>query len=421
MVSEACLSSILGEPRSETENESFIDFKLGDQVVKVGSGVTPTGGSRVYKKHGRKFLRSQNVGWGTLDLSDIAYIDEETHKSFAGTEIREGDVLLNITGASIGRCAIADSLIAGGNVNQHVCIIRTSTDNLDPGYLKYFLLSTSGQRQIDSFQAGGNREGLNFGQIRSFIVRAPLRVQKQRAIALALSDVDSLIQSLDGLIAKKRDLKQGAMQLLLAGKKRLPGFSGAWQTTSLGVLCKSISDGTHFTPRYVDSGIPFYSVENVTQGNFSNTKYITAQEHELLIRRCKPERGDILLTRIGSLGDTKLIDWDVNASIYVSLALLKLKSDVCPEYIYAYTKSRRFVTDIERRSLLNAAPKKINMNEIEKVTILIPPTRDEQEKIGNMLLEMARELEALEAKLRKTRLLKQGMMQSLLTGQRRLV
>ena len=102
---------------------------LGGIVTKVGSGITTTGGEKVYKKEGRPFLRSQNVGWGYLLFDDIAFIDEETHQSFSNTEIKLDDVLLNITGASIGRCAVADERLIGGNVNQHVCIIRVDVSS----------------------------------------------------------------------------------------------------------------------------------------------------------------------------------------------------------------------------------------------------------------------------------------------------
>src|SRR5205085_4166295 len=164
---------------------------LGDRVTKVGSGITPTGGEKVYKKEGRPFLRSQNVGWGSLLLDDIAFIDDETHGSFSSTEINLDDVLLNITGASIGRSAVADVRLLGGNVNQHVCIIRTDANKLNPYYLNFFLLSENGQKQIDSFQAGGNRQGLNFGQIKSFQIPLP-SLPEQRSIVTVLSDVDAL-------------------------------------------------------------------------------------------------------------------------------------------------------------------------------------------------------------------------------------
>jgi len=207
--------------------EDWDDISLGDKTIKVGSGITPRGGEKRYKSEGLPFIRSQNIGWGILLMDDIVFIDNETHESFKSTEIEKEDIFLNITGASIGRSAIADENVIGGNVNQHVCIIRTKKDQLNPEYLMYFLLSDQGQKQIDSFQAGGNRQGLNFGQIRSFNLSLP-PLPEQTAIAAALSDTDALITALERLIAKKRDIKQAAMQELLTGRRRLPGFDGDW-------------------------------------------------------------------------------------------------------------------------------------------------------------------------------------------------
>ena len=128
--------------------------------------MTPRGGESVYKSEGHPFVRSQNVGLGHLILDDIAYIDENTHQRQKNTELQLDDVLLNITGASIGRSALVNQQIVGGNVNQHVCIIRANK-KLIPSFLCNFLLSQYGQKQIESFQAGGNRQGLNFEQIKS--------------------------------------------------------------------------------------------------------------------------------------------------------------------------------------------------------------------------------------------------------------
>lgn len=186
--------------------------ELGCKTKKVGSGITPTGGDKNYKAAGRPFVRSQNVSWGSLILNDVAYIDEETHSSFSATEIQKDDVLLNITGASIGRSAVANHLIEGGNVNQHVCIIRTKKKELNPFFLNQFLISQFGQNQIDSFQAGGNRQGLNFAQIRSFSVPMPPKIEEQQKIADCLSSIDELVtaqtQKLDALKAHKKGLMQ---------------------------------------------------------------------------------------------------------------------------------------------------------------------------------------------------------------------
>lgn len=188
------------------------EYELGLLTTKIGSGITPLGGEKNYKTEGRPFVRSQNVGWGELILNDVAFIGEETHKSFDSTEIKEFDVLLNITGASIGRSAIADSRIVGGNVNQHVCIIRVVLSELNPVLLNQFLISDRGQKQINSFQAGGNRQGLNFAQIRSFSIPLPPEVDEQNRIANCLSSLDALIsvqrQEIDALKAHKKGLMQ---------------------------------------------------------------------------------------------------------------------------------------------------------------------------------------------------------------------
>mgnify|MGYP000525202524 FL=1 len=177
---------------------------IGELTIKVGSGVTPRGGEAVYKTEGHPFVRSQNVGLGQLLLDDIAYIDEDTHQRQKNTELQLDDVLLNITGASIGRSAIATKEIAGGNVNQHVCIIRTQ-DNLISSFLCNFLLSSYGQKQIDSFQAGGNRQGLNFEQIKSIKIAIPT-VNEQYKIAQLLQLVEGRIATQNKIIDKLQSL-----------------------------------------------------------------------------------------------------------------------------------------------------------------------------------------------------------------------
>ena len=192
----------------------WADRELGTMTTKVGSGITPLGGDKNYKVTGRPFIRSQNVGWGELLLDDVAFIDEETHSSFDATEIVESDVLLNITGASIGRSAITDARIVGGNVNQHVCIIRVKRDELNPVLLNQFLISERGQKQIGSFQAGGNRQGLNFAQIRAFTIPVPPTDKEQKRIADGLSTLDARIAAEKEKLAALKTHKQGLMQQL---------------------------------------------------------------------------------------------------------------------------------------------------------------------------------------------------------------
>lgn len=185
--------------------EEWKKTKIGDITSKVGSGVTPKGGSAVYKTSGHLFIRSQNVGNGCFLLDDVAYIDEATHKKQINTELKDGDVLLNITGASIGRTTVVNKNVEGGNVNQHVCIIRLLED-YSPNYICNYLLSYGGQKQIDSFQTGGNREGLNFEQIRSIKFFIP-SFREQSKIASLLSLLEERIATQNKIIEDLKKLK----------------------------------------------------------------------------------------------------------------------------------------------------------------------------------------------------------------------
>lgn len=194
---------------------------IGELTIKVGSGVTPRGGETVYKSEGHPFVRSQNVGLGHLILDDIAYIDEDTHQRQKNTELQLDDVLLNITGASIGRSALVNQQIVGGNVNQHVCIIRANK-KLIPSFLCNFLLSQYGQKQIESFQAGGNRQGLNFEQIKSIKIGLP-SVEEQKKIADLLLLIEQRITTQNKIIEDLKKLKSAIYQELfsnLQGEKK---------------------------------------------------------------------------------------------------------------------------------------------------------------------------------------------------------
>ena len=190
-----------------------------------------------------------------------------------------------------------------------------------------------------------------------------------------------------------------------------------WAVRQLGD-CVNVYDGTHQTPNYVPVGIPFYSVENVTANNFSHTKHISPNEHKILTSRYKIQKGDILMTRIGSIGVCKYVDWDVDASFYVSLALLK-PYNIDALYLSMASNATYFIDSILLNSLQFAIPQKINLGNISNVKILVPPIA-EQRAIAEALSDVDGLIAALDKKIAKKRLLKQGAMQQLLTGKKRL-
>lgn len=176
--------------------------KIKSGVTKIGSGKTPSGGAETYTDSGVIFLRSQNVYDCTLNLESPTYISPEVDATMKSTRVLSDDVLLNITGGSIGRCSIVPKTLGLANVNQHVCIIRTNPLIFLPKYMQYFWVSTLGHLAIDLYQTGGNREGMSADAIRNTpIPYAPLNEQKEIADYL-----DAKCAEIDGLIAKKEQL-----------------------------------------------------------------------------------------------------------------------------------------------------------------------------------------------------------------------
>ena len=393
--------------------------RLDDLTTRVGSGITPTGGKRVYVTAGRPFVRSQNVGWGILDLRDLAFITDETHALFAASEIKEGDVLLNITGASIGRSAVADSSVACGNVNQHVCEIRPDPDQLDSYFLNGYLLSAAGQRQIDSFQAGGNRQGLNYSQIRSFLVPQP-SLTEQRAIAAAWSDVDALLDGLDRLLAKKRDLKQAAMQQLLTGQTRLPGFSGKWEMKRLGSIAQ-IQRGA--SPRPIGSPVWFDENSSIGWVRISDVTrtgmylHQTAQRLSPLgVQHSRPVScGSLIMSICATVGRPIITGIDV--CIHDGFVVL---DNLQANRQFVYYVLRSIESEWSKHGQ-TGSQMNLNTSLIKDTKVFVPPKLAEQTAIATVLHDMDAEIAALKARRDKTRNLKQAMMQELLTGRTRLV
>jgi type I restriction enzyme S subunit len=411
---------------------------IDECTSKVGSGKTPTGGSSVYVDSGRPFIRSQNVGWGKLDLSDVAFISEAIHLTFTGSELQESDILLNITGASIGRCAKADETIEGGNVNQHVCIIRTDRHKLLPTLLVELINSALGQNQIDSYQAGGNREGLNFSQVRQLRFAIPSFEKEQTAIANALSDVDALISELEKLIAKKQAIKTATMQQLLTGRTRLPQFAlreddthkgtksselgeipEDWEVVTLGDVGQTVIGLTYSPNDVADFGTLVLRSSNVQNGKlaYANNVYVNMALPERVIVK----QGDILVcVRNGSrqlIGKCALIDKNAVGSAFGAfMSIFRTK--------YSLFMFYQFQSDLIQNQInetMGATINQITNKDMSGFMITLPLDEKEQTAIATILSDMDEEIQALEQRLSKTRQIKQGMMQELLTGRTRLV
>ena len=188
---------------------------------KIGSGKTPKGGAGVYVNDGIMLIRSQNVHFGGLRLADVVYIDTATDSGMSGSRVKEGDVLLNITGASLGRCCVAFLDGSDANVNQHVCIVRPNQQRDNPSYLAYSMESHSLQDQIFNSENGVSRDAINFEQIADLILMMPALVE-QRAIVSYLdgetAKFDALIKKVREAIKRLNELRAALISAAVAGR-----------------------------------------------------------------------------------------------------------------------------------------------------------------------------------------------------------
>jgi type I restriction enzyme, S subunit len=196
-------------------------------VSKIGSGVTPSGGSSVYQTSGTPLLRSQNIHFDGLKLDDVAYITDKIDEGMSNSRIQENDVLLNITGASIGRCFYVPEGFGRGNVNQHVCILRPIIQKIHVQFLYYQMRSLVGQVQINLQQTGANREGLNFEQLKNFQIPIPLATQEQTEIVHHIKVATDLIENkktkTEKLIELLTEYRTALISEVVTGKIKVVG------------------------------------------------------------------------------------------------------------------------------------------------------------------------------------------------------
>jgi type I restriction enzyme S subunit len=255
--------------------------------------------------------------------------------------------------------------------------------------------------------------------LQDFPIEIPKKPEEQEKIASCLSSLDEVISAHSQKLELLKAHKKGLLQNLFpqegekVPKLRFKEFEkdGEWKKTILGKISSAIFDGTHQTPKYTEEGIPFFSVENIVSGK--KNKFISREDYLEATSKNKPEKGDILITRIGNIGFSTVVDWDYEFSIYVTLAVIKQSDIFISHYLNGYFQSDYYQKEIRRKSLLNAAPMKINMNELQKTKVLLPPTKSEQQKIAFCLSSLDELILAQTEKIEQLKQHKKGLMQGL--------
>ena len=218
---DALRKSIIHSFFSNQSNAS--NERVKDVAARITSGVTPEGGASGYLDSGIPLLRSQNVHFDGLRLDDVAFISAETHAGMSGSQVKSRDVLLNITGASIGRCTFVPDGFGEGNVNQHVCIIRPGP-RVDHRFLAAFLSSPMGQDQILSTFTGASRQGLSHSDLGLIRIPFPkLHVQQEVVVKIEQHDGqhDQLHRCIDSQIATLTAYRKSLIHECVTGQRRI--------------------------------------------------------------------------------------------------------------------------------------------------------------------------------------------------------
>lgn len=345
------------------------------------------------RSFGSLVLRSSNIQDGKLVFnSDDVYVDATIPPRAI---VREGDILICVRNGSarlIGKCARIPKSAAGNAFGAFMTVFRANDDGLS----FYLFQSDIVQRQIQE-RMGATINQITGKDLSEFLVPVPTAEGEQRAIATALSDADALIESLDRLIAKKRAIKQAAMQQLLTGQTRLPGFTGEWETKLLGELLTVRHGRNQSEVEQYDGKYPILA----TGGEIGKTD--TALY----------DKPSVLIGRKGTIDQPRYMDspfWTVDTLFYTEM------------HPSAHAKFMYYLfSQIPWREYNEASGvPSLNGKTIENIQVLAPHV-EEQTAIAAVLSDMDSEIEAVEHRRYKARQIKQGMMQQLLTGRVRLV
>lgn len=399
----------------------------GWEVVRLGAVAnfrTGPFGSALHKSDyvvdGVPIINPMHIIDGKLAPTPSMTVTESAAKRLGEFRLRPGEVVIGRRG-DMGRCAVVDDKHAGWLCGTGSMIVRPGP-RMDPGFLQLVLSSPVVIAAIEAASVGSTMVNLNQGTLAGLAIQAPPR-DEQAAISTAIADADSSLAKLDQLIAKKRDLKQATMQQLLSGEIRLSGYFDQCPTVQLVDLGAWVGGATPSmkNPTYWSDGdVPWISSGDVTQPlSISSLRLITRRAVMETATKVLPAGSLVLVTRSGILRHTLpialvpspvSINQDIKGLIpkpgvygpFVLQALL----ESAPRILGTCLKAGTTVESIEFRWL-------------KRFRIRLPE-ESEQRAIAEVLSDMDTELAALEARRDKTRLLKQGMMQALLTGRIRL-
>jgi type I restriction enzyme S subunit len=383
-----------------------------------------------YRKSGIPIITSGYVTDGRFQAESYDYVDRSKFLEERRSAVSPGDIVMAKIGERCGASAILPHNHETGILSGNALKITVDESRHSTSYVWQVLWNMHVTGRLDVLRTVGAQPALSMANLKLYKIPVPPTKDEEIAIAEALSDVDRQLAELDRLIAKKRDLKQAAMQQLLTGKTRLPGFHGEWKAKTLFGLAEEkkelFDDGDWIEAEFLtESGIRLIQTGNIGEGQFNereDKKYISPESFNML--RCKALRiGDILICRLAEPAGRACIVPDIGEERMITAVDVTIfrppPSMADRRFLVSLFCTQNWFDDINERCG-GSTRTRIARGELGKITVTLPPV-PEQVAIADVLADMDAELTALEARRDKTVALKQAMMQELLTGKTRLV
>jgi len=384
-----------------------------------------------YVNAGTPIITVEHLGDSSITCQNLPLVSDIDKCRLSAYTLNEGDIVFSRVG-SVDRNAYVTAKEEGWLFSGRLLRIRiTASNDVDPKYLSYYFKYETTKARIYSVAVGQTMASLNTKIMNDFFIEYP-ELPEQCHIAEALTNTDALIAAMEKLIAKKRAIKQGAMQELLTGKRRLRGFSGEWISCGLPKVLSS-RDGIKIGPfgsqlkkEYLaQNGIyRVYGQENVYQNDFTlGDRYLSRERFEKL-QSCEIISGDFVISTMGTIGKCAIVPHNICAGIMDShLIRLRInKAKLLPSYLlHLFSSDFGFLSSQTSRLSVGGIMDGLSTKIICSLEIEYPEHVEEQTAIATILSDMDAEIDALTAKLNKLRNIKQGMMSELLTGRIRLV
>lgn len=336
----------------------------------------------------------------------------------------DGEAVLT-AGDGVGTGKVFHYIKGKFDFHQRVYKVSDFKDDVD-GYYFFLYFSNNFYKRIMQMTAKSSVDSVRMEMIADMQIPLPPTKAEQTAIAAALSDADALISSLEKLIAKKRNIKQGAMQELLTGKKRLPGFSGEWEELNMAensVLKARIGWQGLTTAEYLKSG-DYYLVTGTDflngRINWPNCCFVDESRYAQ-DKNIQLNVGDILLTKDGTIGKVGYVDaLPSPATLNSGVFVIRPKNNAYSPLFFYYILTSRIFDDFLVKLKAGSTISHLYQKDFVNFSFMAP-NLEEQTAIAQILSDMDAEIEQLEQKLDKYKMMKQGMMQELLTGKTRLI